>query len=96
MKRNLNAADEASLSQVFDMEAEHMVRSMMTEDHANADHGAELPHPLAFFALGSVVANIGHGGGHGGRGQNPGEGAGNSARPVSPLTANQGVSSTTM
>lgn len=36
MKRNLNAADEASLSQVFDMEAEHMVRSMMTEDHANA------------------------------------------------------------
>lgn len=36
MKRNLNAADEASLSQVFDMEAEHMVRSMMTEDHAAA------------------------------------------------------------
>jgi 2-(1,2-epoxy-1,2-dihydrophenyl)acetyl-CoA isomerase len=36
MKRNLNAADEASLSQVFDMEAEHMVRSMMTEDHANS------------------------------------------------------------
>jgi 2-(1,2-epoxy-1,2-dihydrophenyl)acetyl-CoA isomerase len=36
MKRNLNAAGEASLSQVFDMEAEHMVRSMMTEDHANA------------------------------------------------------------
>jgi len=36
MKRNLNAADEASLSQVLDMEAEHMVRTMMTEDHANA------------------------------------------------------------
>ena len=36
MKRNLNAADEASLSHVLDMEAEHMVRTMMTEDHANA------------------------------------------------------------
>ena len=36
MKRNLNAADEASLSQVLDLEAEHMVRTMMTEDHANA------------------------------------------------------------
>ena len=36
MKKNLNAADEASLSQVLDMEAEHMVRSMSTEDHANA------------------------------------------------------------
>ncbi len=36
MKKNLNAAGEASLSQVLDMEAEHMVRSMMTEDHANA------------------------------------------------------------
>ncbi len=36
MKRNLNAADEASLSQVMDLEAEHMVRTMMTEDHARA------------------------------------------------------------
>jgi 2-(1,2-epoxy-1,2-dihydrophenyl)acetyl-CoA isomerase len=36
MKRNLNAADEASLPQVFDLEAAHMVRTMMTEDHANA------------------------------------------------------------
>jgi len=36
MKRNLNAAGEASLSQVLDMEAEHMVRTMMTEDHAQA------------------------------------------------------------
>lgn len=36
MKRNLNAANEASLSQVLDIEAEHMVRTMMTEDHANA------------------------------------------------------------
>lgn len=36
MKRNLNAADEASLAQVLDMEAEHMVRTMLTEDHANA------------------------------------------------------------
>lgn len=36
MKKNLNAADEGSLAQVFDLEAEHMVRTMMTEDHANA------------------------------------------------------------
>ncbi|MCP5184991.1 MAG: enoyl-CoA hydratase [Pseudomonadales bacterium] len=36
MKRNLNAADEASLSQVFDLEAEHMVRTMLTDDHAAA------------------------------------------------------------
>ncbi len=36
MKRNLNAADEASLAQVMDLEAEHMVRTMMTEDHARA------------------------------------------------------------
>jgi len=36
MKRNLNAAGEASLAQVLDMEAEHMVRTMMTEDHAQA------------------------------------------------------------
>jgi 2-(1,2-epoxy-1,2-dihydrophenyl)acetyl-CoA isomerase len=36
MKRNLNAAGEASLAQVLDLEAEHMVRTMMTEDHAAA------------------------------------------------------------
>ena len=36
MKRNLNAADSAGLSQVLDLEAEHMVRTMMTEDHARA------------------------------------------------------------
>ena len=36
MKRNLNVADSAGLSQVLDLEAEHMVRTMMTEDHARA------------------------------------------------------------
>jgi len=36
MKRNLNAADNSALSQVMDLEAEHMVRTMMTEDHARA------------------------------------------------------------
>lgn len=36
MKRNLNAADSAGLSEVMDLEAEHMVRTMMTEDHARA------------------------------------------------------------
>jgi len=36
MKRNLNAADSAGLAEVMDLEAEHMVRTMMTEDHARA------------------------------------------------------------
>ena len=33
MKRNLNAATHRSLSDVLDMESEHMIRSMTTEDH---------------------------------------------------------------
>jgi 2-(1,2-epoxy-1,2-dihydrophenyl)acetyl-CoA isomerase len=36
MKQNLNAAGHASLAEVMDMEAVHMVRSMMTEDHRAA------------------------------------------------------------
>ena len=36
MKKNLNAAQHATLSDVFDLEAMHMVRSMMTEDHKEA------------------------------------------------------------
>jgi 2-(1,2-epoxy-1,2-dihydrophenyl)acetyl-CoA isomerase len=36
MKRNLNAAAHATLSEVLDLEATHMVRTMMTEDHAGA------------------------------------------------------------
>ena len=36
MKKNLNAAESGSLDQVFDMEAAHMVRTMMTEDHKEA------------------------------------------------------------
>lgn len=36
MKRNLNASDSSGLSDVLDLEAEHMVRTMMTEDHARA------------------------------------------------------------
>ncbi|MDE2355597.1 MAG: enoyl-CoA hydratase [Alphaproteobacteria bacterium] len=36
MKRNLNTADHATLSEVLDVEATHMVRTMMTEDHKNA------------------------------------------------------------
>ena len=36
MKRNLNAAQQGSLSDVFDLEALHMTRSMMTEDHKAA------------------------------------------------------------
>ena len=36
MKRNLNVAQHATLSEVLDMEAMHMVRTMMTDDHAQA------------------------------------------------------------
>ncbi|HEX3915986.1 MAG TPA: enoyl-CoA hydratase [Caulobacteraceae bacterium] len=36
MKRNLNTAQHATLSEVLDMEAMHMVRTMMTADHAAA------------------------------------------------------------
>jgi len=36
MKRNLNAAEHATLSEVLDVEAIHMVRTMMTEDHKAA------------------------------------------------------------
>ena len=36
------------------------------QDHTHADHGAELSHPLAFFARWSVISDIGHGGRHGG------------------------------
>jgi len=36
MKKNLNAAQTGTLSQVLDVEATHMVRTMMTEDHRGA------------------------------------------------------------
>jgi 2-(1,2-epoxy-1,2-dihydrophenyl)acetyl-CoA isomerase len=36
MKKNLNAAAHATLSEVLDLEATHMVRTMMTADHAAA------------------------------------------------------------
>jgi 2-(1,2-epoxy-1,2-dihydrophenyl)acetyl-CoA isomerase len=36
MKRNLNAAAHATLSEVLDLEAMHMVRTMMTDDHKAA------------------------------------------------------------
>lgn len=36
MKKNLNAAETGSLEQVFDMEAWHMTRTGMTEDHREA------------------------------------------------------------
>ena len=36
MKKNLNAADHATLSEILDLEATHMVRTMMTQDHAAA------------------------------------------------------------
>ena len=36
MKRNLNAAQHSTLAEVLDLEATHMVRTMMTDDHRNA------------------------------------------------------------
>ena len=36
MKKNLNAAEHLSLSEVFDLEAENIVRTMNTEDHKQA------------------------------------------------------------
>ncbi len=36
MKRNLNVSEHASLAEVLDLEAMHMVRTMMTEDHKAA------------------------------------------------------------
>jgi len=36
MKRNLNAAQHSTLSELLDLEAPHMVRTMMTEDHKAA------------------------------------------------------------
>jgi 2-(1,2-epoxy-1,2-dihydrophenyl)acetyl-CoA isomerase len=36
MKRNLNAAQHSTLGEVLDLEALHMVRTMMTDDHKAA------------------------------------------------------------
>ena len=36
MKKNLNAAQHGSLSDVMDLEAQHMIRTFMTDDHKNA------------------------------------------------------------
>jgi 2-(1,2-epoxy-1,2-dihydrophenyl)acetyl-CoA isomerase len=36
MKKNLNAAEHGSLSDVMDLEAVHMIRSFMTDDHKGA------------------------------------------------------------
>ncbi len=36
MKKNLNAAQHGSLHDVLDLEAMHMIRTFMTEDHKGA------------------------------------------------------------
>ena len=36
MKKNLNTAQRGTLAEVLDTESEHMVRSMMSEDHKAA------------------------------------------------------------
>jgi 2-(1,2-epoxy-1,2-dihydrophenyl)acetyl-CoA isomerase len=38
LKRNLNLAEHATLSEVLDSEAPNMIRTMMTEDHKAASH----------------------------------------------------------
>eukprot|EP01041_Mallomonas_annulata_P016083 gene16083-33776_t len=40
MKKNLNMADHASLSEVLDSEAIHMIRTMMTDEHKAASHAS--------------------------------------------------------
>jgi 2-(1,2-epoxy-1,2-dihydrophenyl)acetyl-CoA isomerase len=48
MKRNLNVAQHATLSEVLDLEAMHMVRTMMTDDHAQAAKAFVEKRPPAF------------------------------------------------
>ena len=36
IKKNLNAAETASIGEVFDLEAAHMMRTFMTDDHKQA------------------------------------------------------------
>ena len=48
MKKNLNLAASATLSEVLDMEAAHMVRTMMTEDHKAASRAFVEKRPPVF------------------------------------------------
>ncbi|MGA1343359.1 MAG: enoyl-CoA hydratase-related protein, partial [Hyphomonas sp.] len=48
MKKNLNLAASATLSEVLDMEAAHMVRTMMTEDHKAASRAFVEKKPPVF------------------------------------------------
>ena len=36
IKKNLNAAENGSINEVFDLEAAHMMRTFMTDDHKQA------------------------------------------------------------
>ena len=48
MKKNLNLSASATLSEVLDMEAAHMVRTMMTEDHKAASRAFVEKRPPVF------------------------------------------------
>ena len=48
MKRNLNASLHSTLSEVLDLEAMNMVRTMMTEDHAAASQAFVRKEPPVF------------------------------------------------
>lgn len=48
IKRNLNAAETATFEQVLDLEAENMIRSILTEDHEEAVRAFVEKRPPAF------------------------------------------------
>ena len=48
MKQNFNAAATRPLTEVFDLEAKNVVRSMQTEDHQNAAAAFVKREPVEF------------------------------------------------
>ena len=48
MKENLNAAEHRTLNEIFDLEAENIVRSMSTEDHRRAAAAFVKKEPVVF------------------------------------------------
>ena len=48
MKKNLNAAEHVTLDELLDMEAQNMVRTMMTQDHAAASQAFVEKRPPVF------------------------------------------------
>ena len=48
IKKNLNAAENGSINDVFDLEAAHMMRTFMTDDHKQAVHAFIKKEPPVF------------------------------------------------